>query len=58
MREVDGGYIYNLEVPTRIKNSDGSFTEVKADTLLTVRVRPFGDDKPEASMYVVLKVAK
>ena len=58
MREVDGGYIYNLEVPTSIKNSDGSTTELKAGALLTIRVRPFGDDKPEASMYVVLKVAK
>jgi hypothetical protein len=58
MRAVEGGYLYNLEVPTKLKNSDGSFTELKANDLLTVRVRSFGDDKAEASMYVVLKVAR
>jgi hypothetical protein len=52
MRAVDGGYIYNLQVPTKYK--DG--TQVKAGDLLTVRVRPFGDGNQEASMYVVLKV--
>jgi hypothetical protein len=50
MRRVDGGYIYNLRVPTAY--ADG--TEVKAGELLTVRVRPFGEG--EASMYVVLKI--
>jgi len=54
MREAEGGYVYNLEVPTKYK--DGA--QVKAGDLLTIRVRPFGEDKPEASMYVVFKVAK
>jgi len=52
MREVDGGYHYDLEVPT--KYADG--TEVKSGDLLTIRVRPFGDGNKEASMYVVLKI--
>jgi hypothetical protein len=46
MRQVDGGYIYNLEVP---KNA-------AAGELYTVRVRPFGDINTSASMYVVLQV--
>jgi hypothetical protein len=52
MRQVGGGYIYNLEVPGRYK--DG--TEVKAGDLFTVRVRPFENNNQGASMYVVLKV--
>ena len=50
MREVDGGYIYNLRVPTAYP--DGA--AVKEGDLLTVRVRPFGDE--EVNMYVVLKI--
>ncbi len=48
MRAVDGGYIYNLQVPSNALAGD----------LLTIRVRPFGDDNPGASMYVVLKIRK
>jgi uncharacterized phage infection (PIP) family protein YhgE len=46
----DGGYIYNLRVPTSY--ADG--TAVKVGDRFTVRVRPFGNE--EASMYVVLKI--
>jgi len=48
MRAVDGGYIYNLQVPS---------TAV-AGQLFTIRVRPFGDSSMGASMYVVLKIRK
>ncbi len=46
MRQVDGQYIYNLQVP-------GTAT---AGTMYTVRVRPFG--ATGGSMYVVLKIRK
>jgi hypothetical protein len=52
MREIGGGYIYNMQVPT--KYADG--TGVKAGDKFTVRVRPFGDDNKEASIHVVLEV--
>jgi VCBS repeat-containing protein len=48
MRPVDGGYIYNLGVP-----SDGAVGDK-----FTIRVRPFGDDRPDADMRVVLKLHK
>jgi len=52
MRPVDGGYIYNLQVP-------GDVT-VKAGDEFTVRVNPFGthQDNPAGSMYSVLKIRK
>jgi hypothetical protein len=48
MRAVDGGYIYNLQVPS----------DAAANDLYTIRVRPFGDSNTSASMYVVLKIRK
>jgi hypothetical protein len=48
MRAVDGGYIYNLQVPTNALAND----------LFTIRVRPFGDGNAGSSMYVVLKIRK
>ena len=48
MRAVDGGYIYNLQVPTNAIVND----------LFTIRVRPFDDDNPGARMDVVLKIRK
>jgi hypothetical protein len=48
MRAVDGGYIYNLQVPTNAIVND----------LFTIRVRPFGDDNPGTRMDVVLKIRK
>ena len=43
MRPADGAYVYNLRVPT-----------APANTLFTVRVRPFGDST--AALYAVLKI--
>jgi hypothetical protein len=48
MRAVDGGYIYNLQVPS----------SAVAGQLFTIRVRSFGDSSMGASMYVVLKIRK
>jgi hypothetical protein len=53
MRPVEGGYIYNLRVPTSIGG-----VAVVANDVLTIRVRPFGDDNPGAGMYVLLKIRK
>jgi hypothetical protein len=52
MRPVDGGYIYNLQVP-------GNVT-AKAGDEFTVRVNPFSthQDNPAGSMYSVLKIRK
>jgi hypothetical protein len=47
MRAVDGGYIYNLQVPTN----------AAAGELFTIRVRPFGDSNT-SDMRVVLKIRK
>jgi PKD domain len=46
MREVDGQYIYNMQVPS-----------ASAGTLFTIRVRPFGT-AAGGSMYVVIKIRK
>jgi hypothetical protein len=46
MRPIDGGYIYNLQVPS-----------ASAGTNFTIRVRPFGT-ATGGSMYVVLKIRK
>jgi hypothetical protein len=52
MRAIDGGYIYNLQVPSTAKAND----------LFTVRVNPFAtqaNPNPAGSaMYVVLKIRK
>ena len=48
MRPVDGGYIYNLQVPSTAKAND----------LYTVRVNPFGGNNASSNMYVVLKIRK
>src|SRR6185437_5643416 len=48
MRAADGMYLYNLQVP-----SDAAAT---SGTLYTVRVRPFGDSTPSASVYIVLRI--
>jgi PKD domain len=47
MRAVDGGYIYNLQVPSN----------AVAGELFTIRVRPFGDSNT-SDMRVVLKIRK
>jgi PKD repeat protein len=47
MRAVDGGYIYNLQVPSN----------ALAGELFTIRVRPFGDSIT-SDMRVVLKIRK
>ena len=52
MRPAGGFYLYNLRVPTGY--ADG--TSVRAGDRLTIRVRPFGDDTKEASMYAVLEI--
>ena len=48
MRPVDGGYIYNLQVPTN----------TAANQEFTIRVNPFGAtaDHAATGMYVVLKI--
>jgi hypothetical protein len=46
MRAIDGGYIYNLAVPS-----------ASAGTMFTVRVQPFGNATGGA-MYVVIKIRK
>jgi hypothetical protein len=46
MRTIDGGYIYNLLVPSNANSGD----------LFTIRVRPFGDSNPAAAMYSLLKI--
>jgi hypothetical protein len=46
MRQVDGQYIYNLQVPS-----------ASAGALFTIRVRPFGT-APGGSMYVVLRIRR
>jgi hypothetical protein len=48
MRPVDGGYIYNLQVPTN----------AAANTQYTIVVNPFGASAEEAAtgMYVVIKI--
>lgn len=46
MRAVDGGYIYNLQVPSNATSGQ----------VYTIRVRPFGDSNPAASMYIALKI--
>lgn len=46
MRPIDGGYIYNLAVPS-----------ASAGTLYTVRVQPFGS-AAGGSMYIVIKIRK
>ena len=48
MRAIDGGYIYNLQVPSNAAAGDQ----------FTIRVRPFGDSNTAASKYVVLKIRK
>jgi hypothetical protein len=47
MRAVDGGYIYNLQVPSN----------ATAGELFTIRVRPFGDSNA-SDLRVVLKIRK
>ena len=47
MRPVDGGYIYNLQVPSN----------AAANQEFTIRVNPFGDtDHTATGMYVVIKI--
>ena len=46
MRAVDGGYLYNLQVPGDARPGD----------LYTIRVRPFGDGNPDAGLAVVLLI--
>jgi hypothetical protein len=46
MRPIDGGYIYNLAVPS-----------ASAGTTFTIRVQPFGSASG-GSMYVVIKIRK
>jgi hypothetical protein len=47
MRPVDGGYIYNLQVPSN----------AAANQEFTIRINPFGDtDHTATGMYVVIKI--
>ncbi len=46
MRAVEGGYLYNLQVPGNAKPGD----------LYTIRARPFGDGNPDAGIAVVLLI--
>jgi hypothetical protein len=47
MRPVDGGYIYNLQVPSN----------AAANQEFTIRVNPFGDtDHAATGMYVVIEI--
>ena len=46
MRPVEGGYLYNLQVPG----------DAKAGDLYTIRVRPFGDADQGAGITVVLAI--
>jgi hypothetical protein len=47
MRPVDGGYIYNLQVPSN----------AAANQEFTIRVNPFGDtDHAATGMYIVIKI--
>jgi hypothetical protein len=48
MRPVDGGYIYNLQVPSK----------AAANQEFTIRVNPFGAtaDHTATGMYVVIKI--
>jgi len=48
MRTIDGGYIYNLQVPSTAKAND----------LYTIRVNPFGGSNASSNMYIVLKIRK
>ena len=48
MKEDNSGYYYKLGVPS----------SATAGQLLTVRIRPFGESNPSATMYLVLKVIK
>jgi hypothetical protein len=50
MRPVDGGYIYNLQVPSN----------AAANQEFTIRVNPFGAaaDHAATGMYVVIKILK
>jgi VCBS repeat-containing protein len=50
MRQVDGGYIYNLQVPSN----------ATANQEFTIRVDPFGTtaDHAATGMYVVIKISK
>jgi hypothetical protein len=48
MRPVDDGYRYNLQVPSN----------ATAGQLFTIRVRPFGDANPGASIYAVLQIRR
>jgi hypothetical protein len=48
MREIDSKYLYNLQVP--------GGAAVTSGTTFTIRVRPFGDANPAASMYLLLQV--
>ena len=50
MRPVDGGYIYNLQVPN----------DAAANQKFTIRVNPFGAtaDHAATGMYVVIKIGK
>ena len=50
MRQVDGGYIYNLEVPSN----------AAANQEFTIRVDPFGAtaDHAATGMYVVIKISE
>jgi hypothetical protein len=52
MRPVDGGYLYNLQVPGGAAVSVGQ--------KFTVRVNPFGphESNPDASMYALLEIKK
>ena len=49
MRPVDGGYVYNLRVPSN----------AAADTEYTVLVNPFGAAADDAAtgMYLVIKIS-
>jgi len=48
MRAIDGGYIYNLQVPSTAKAND----------LFTIRVNPFGGNNASSNMYIILKIRK
>jgi hypothetical protein len=50
MRQVDGGYIYNLQVPSN----------ATANQEFTIRVDPFGAtaDHAATGMYVVIKISE
>jgi hypothetical protein len=48
MRPIDSAYLYNLQVPST----------ALANEKYTIRVRPFGNSNPGASLYIVLQIRK